>query len=180
MIAVSLALLGGLMLLGIAVAAALGLLGLALSEFYAFLPLHRATAHCDAREAYEDYAGRKAELEARARMQRAWMEKGVKNARRKQEDNAKGGPKVRHEETRKRAPKARPGEEGRERGQLSAVGDRPRPEAGPGRGIGEEAAVVSDERAERLCLGRREGEGLRALVVAVGTEVLDGPADVCP
>ncbi|MBO3155875.1 ABC-F family ATP-binding cassette domain-containing protein [Dermatophilus congolensis] len=36
-----------------------------------------------AREAYEDYAKRKADLEARARMQRAWMDKGVKNAVRK-------------------------------------------------------------------------------------------------
>ncbi|NDH54092.1 MAG: TRAP transporter large permease [Betaproteobacteria bacterium] len=44
MIAVALLLLLGLMLLSIPVAASLGLLGLSLSEFYAFLPLHRATA----------------------------------------------------------------------------------------------------------------------------------------
>ncbi|MBO3143534.1 ABC-F family ATP-binding cassette domain-containing protein [Dermatophilus congolensis] len=36
-----------------------------------------------AREAYDDYAQRKSELETRARMQRAWMDKGVKNAVRK-------------------------------------------------------------------------------------------------
>ncbi|CAG7845096.1 Energy-dependent translational throttle protein EttA [Pseudoclavibacter triregionum] len=36
-----------------------------------------------AREAYEDYASRKSELEQRARMQRAWMDKGTKNAIRK-------------------------------------------------------------------------------------------------
>ena len=44
MIAVALLLLLGLMLVSIPVAASLGLLGLSLSEFYAFLPLHRATA----------------------------------------------------------------------------------------------------------------------------------------
>ena len=36
-----------------------------------------------AREAYEDYAQRRSELEARARMQRAWMDKGTRNAVRK-------------------------------------------------------------------------------------------------
>lgn len=36
-----------------------------------------------AREAYEDYAKRKGDLESRARMQRAWMDKGTKNAVRK-------------------------------------------------------------------------------------------------
>ncbi|GAB47306.1 putative ABC transporter ATP-binding protein [Mobilicoccus pelagius NBRC 104925] len=36
-----------------------------------------------AREAYEDYAQRRSELEVRARMQRAWMDKGTKNAVRK-------------------------------------------------------------------------------------------------
>lgn len=33
-----------------------------------------------AREAFDDYAKRKGDLEARARMQRAWMDKGTKNA----------------------------------------------------------------------------------------------------
>ena len=55
----------------------------------------RAVARRQARLAYEEYAGRRAELEARARTQRAWMEKGVKNARRKAKDNDKIGRKFR-------------------------------------------------------------------------------------
>ena len=42
-----------------------------------------------AREAYEEYAERLSTLQARARMQRAWMAKGVRNARRKATDNDK-------------------------------------------------------------------------------------------
>jgi ATPase subunit of ABC transporter with duplicated ATPase domains len=67
----------------------------------------RSVARRRARLAYEEYAGRRAELEARARMQRAWMEKGVKNARRKQKDNDKAGRKFRTEATEKQAAKAR-------------------------------------------------------------------------
>jgi ATPase subunit of ABC transporter with duplicated ATPase domains len=78
-----------------------------------------------AREAYEEYAERRSELEARARMQRAWMEKGVKNARRKQRDNDKIGRKFRTEQTEKQAAKARQTEKALER--LDTV-DEPRKE----------------------------------------------------
>ncbi|WP_370963568.1 ABC-F family ATP-binding cassette domain-containing protein [Amycolatopsis sp. cg9] len=67
----------------------------------------RAVARRHAREEYEEYAGTKASLEARGRMQRAWMEKGVKNARRKQPDNDKNARKFRAEATEKQASKAR-------------------------------------------------------------------------
>ena len=67
----------------------------------------RSVARRHARLAYEDYADKRSELEARARRQRAWMEKGVKNARRKQRDNDKVGRKFRTEQTEKQASKAR-------------------------------------------------------------------------
>ncbi len=70
----------------------------------------RSVARRQARLDYEHYAGRRAELEARARMQRAWMEKGVKNARRKSKDNDKIGRKFRSEATEKQAAKARQSE----------------------------------------------------------------------
>src|SRR4051794_524967 len=59
------------------------------------------------REAYEEYADTRSALEARARTQRAWMEKGVKNARRKAPDNDKVGRAFRTESTEKQAAKAR-------------------------------------------------------------------------
>ncbi|MGW3965797.1 ABC-F family ATP-binding cassette domain-containing protein [Amycolatopsis sp. NPDC005003] len=67
----------------------------------------REVARRHAREDYEEYADTKAALEARGRMQRAWMEKGVKNARRKQPDNDKAARKFRSEATEKQASKAR-------------------------------------------------------------------------
>jgi len=67
----------------------------------------RSIARRRAREAYDDYAARRGSLESRARMQRAWMEKGVKNARRKVKDNDKIGRKFRSEATEKQAAKAR-------------------------------------------------------------------------
>ncbi|MGW4062412.1 ABC-F family ATP-binding cassette domain-containing protein [Amycolatopsis sp. NPDC004747] len=67
----------------------------------------REVARRHAREEYEEYADTKAALEARGRMQRAWMEKGVKNARRKQPDNDKSARKFRSEATEKQASKAR-------------------------------------------------------------------------
>ena len=70
----------------------------------------RSVARRQARLDYEQYAGRRAELEARARMQRAWMEKGVKNARRKSKDNDKVCRKFRSEATEKQAAKARQSE----------------------------------------------------------------------
>ncbi|MEV6777973.1 ABC-F family ATP-binding cassette domain-containing protein [Streptomyces syringium] len=67
----------------------------------------RETARRHAREAYEEYADTRAGLEDRARTQRNWMEKGVRNARRKSTDNDKIGRKLRAESTEKQAAKAR-------------------------------------------------------------------------
>ena len=67
----------------------------------------RSVARQAAREAYDEYADRKASLESRARTQRAWMEKGVRNARRKSRDNDKIGRKFRSEASEKQAAKAR-------------------------------------------------------------------------
>ncbi|ATE52772.1 ABC-F family ATP-binding cassette domain-containing protein [Actinosynnema pretiosum] len=67
----------------------------------------REIARRHAREDYEEYADKRSDLEERARTQRAWMEKGVKNARRKSTDNDKVGRKFRSESTEKQAAKAR-------------------------------------------------------------------------
>ncbi|MCX2180342.1 ATP-binding cassette domain-containing protein [Streptomyces sp. SKN60] len=67
----------------------------------------RATARRHAREEYEEYADKKAGLESRALMQRNWMDKGVRNARRKATDNDKIGRKLRGEASEKQAAKAR-------------------------------------------------------------------------
>ncbi len=67
----------------------------------------REVARQHAREDYEDYAGTLASLRQRAGMQRAWMEKGVKNARRKATDGDKIGRNFRTESTEKQAAKAR-------------------------------------------------------------------------
>jgi ATPase subunit of ABC transporter with duplicated ATPase domains len=67
----------------------------------------RERARRHAREEYDEYAGRVGRLSERARTQRAWMEKGVKNARRKATDNDKIGRKFRSEASEKQAAKAR-------------------------------------------------------------------------
>ena len=67
----------------------------------------RSIARRRAREAYDGYASRLDALNARARMQRAWMDKGVKNARRKASDNDKLGRKFRADASEKQAAKAR-------------------------------------------------------------------------
>src|SRR5689334_12224433 len=67
----------------------------------------REVARRHARERYEEYADTKAGLELRARTQRAWMEKGVRNARRKATDNDKFVRKFRGETSEKQAAKAR-------------------------------------------------------------------------
>ncbi|MFS8099356.1 ATP-binding cassette domain-containing protein [Lentzea alba] len=67
----------------------------------------RARSRRHAREDYEEFASKKESLEERARMQRAWMEKGVKNARRKAGDNDKNARKFRADATEKQASKAR-------------------------------------------------------------------------
>ncbi|WP_433624551.1 ABC-F family ATP-binding cassette domain-containing protein [Nocardia sp. CA-120079] len=74
--------------------------------------MEREIARQHAREAYEDYADTKAGLEARAQMQRNWLEHGVRNARRKARDpkkvdSDKAGRKMRAESTEKQAAKAR-------------------------------------------------------------------------
>ncbi|MEU9699295.1 ABC-F family ATP-binding cassette domain-containing protein [Streptomyces sp. NPDC047981] len=67
----------------------------------------RDTASRHAREEYEEYADKRAALEGRALMQRNWMDKGVRNARRKATDNDKIGRKLRGEASEKQAAKAR-------------------------------------------------------------------------
>ncbi|MEU1605888.1 ABC-F family ATP-binding cassette domain-containing protein [Micromonospora matsumotoense] len=67
----------------------------------------REVARRHARADFEEYADTRAALEARARTQRSWMEKGVKNARRKAPDNDKIGRKFRTEATEKQASKAK-------------------------------------------------------------------------
>jgi ATPase subunit of ABC transporter with duplicated ATPase domains len=67
----------------------------------------RERARRHAREEYEEYAERVDQLSERARTQRAWMEKGVRNALRKSTDNDKIGRKKRAETTEKQAAKAR-------------------------------------------------------------------------
>ncbi|MFE5298733.1 ABC-F family ATP-binding cassette domain-containing protein [Streptomyces sp. NPDC056632] len=67
----------------------------------------RDTARRHAREDYEEYADKKSALESRALMQRNWMDKGVRNARRKATDNDKIGRKLRGEASEKQAAKAR-------------------------------------------------------------------------
>ncbi|MBF6212492.1 ABC-F family ATP-binding cassette domain-containing protein [Nocardia puris] len=72
----------------------------------------REIARKHARESYEEYAGTLADLQARAQMQRNWLEHGVRNARRKARDpkkvdSDKAGRKMRAESTEKQAAKAR-------------------------------------------------------------------------
>ena len=85
----------------------------------------RSIARRQAREAYEGYAARRDALNARARMQRAWMEKGVRNARRKATDNDKHVKNFRGQTSEKQAAKARQTEKMIER--LDVV-DEPRKE----------------------------------------------------
>jgi ATPase subunit of ABC transporter with duplicated ATPase domains len=67
----------------------------------------REVARRHAREQYDEYAGTVASLESRANVQRSWMDKGVKNARRKAGDNDKIGRKFRSEASEKQASKVR-------------------------------------------------------------------------
>ena len=67
----------------------------------------REVARRQARADYEEYAQTRSTLEARARTQRAWMEKGVRNARRKATDNDKNVKHFRGESSEKQAAKAR-------------------------------------------------------------------------
>jgi ATPase subunit of ABC transporter with duplicated ATPase domains len=67
----------------------------------------REVARQHARDAFEQYDDTKSSLQARARMQRAWMEVGVRNARRKATDNDKNVAHHRGEVSEKQASKAR-------------------------------------------------------------------------
>lgn len=67
----------------------------------------REVARQHARDTYDEYAETRSSLQARARTQRAWMEKGVRNARRKATDNDKFVRKFRAESSEKQAAKAR-------------------------------------------------------------------------
>ncbi|MFD3942055.1 ABC-F family ATP-binding cassette domain-containing protein [Streptomyces sp. NPDC058579] len=67
----------------------------------------RDTARRHAREEFEEFADKKAALEGRALMQRNWMDKGVRNGRRKATDNDKISRKLRGEASEKQAAKAR-------------------------------------------------------------------------
>ncbi|OEU91854.1 heme ABC transporter ATP-binding protein [Streptomyces abyssalis] len=87
----------------------------------------RARARRHAREEYDEYARTRAGLEDRARKQRGWMDKGVRNARRKMPDNDKNVRNARIEATEKQAAKARQTERMIERLDADAV-EEPRKE----------------------------------------------------
>jgi ATPase subunit of ABC transporter with duplicated ATPase domains len=74
---------------------------------YAAYLEERSVQRRHAKEAFETYARRRDELETRARRQRAWMSKGVKNARRKARDRDKIGRAFRVESTEQQAAKVR-------------------------------------------------------------------------
>jgi ATPase subunit of ABC transporter with duplicated ATPase domains len=67
----------------------------------------RAIARRHAREAYEQYAGTRADLVQRARTQREWSSQGVRNAMRKSPDNDKIRRKAATESSEKQAQKVR-------------------------------------------------------------------------
>jgi ATPase subunit of ABC transporter with duplicated ATPase domains len=67
----------------------------------------RAVARRHAREAYEEFADRKADLVSRARTQREWSSQGVRNAMRKAPDNDKIRRRAQSESSEKQAQKVR-------------------------------------------------------------------------
>jgi ATPase subunit of ABC transporter with duplicated ATPase domains len=74
--------------------------------YEAFLE-ERAVARRHAREAYDEFADKKADLVARARTQREWSSQGVRNAMRKSPDNDKVRRKAATESSEKQAQKVR-------------------------------------------------------------------------
>jgi ATPase subunit of ABC transporter with duplicated ATPase domains len=74
---------------------------------YAAYLQERERARRHARAEYEEYADKKEDLLERARTQRAWMDKGVRNARRKATDGDKHVKHHRGETSEKQAAKAR-------------------------------------------------------------------------
>jgi ATPase subunit of ABC transporter with duplicated ATPase domains len=67
----------------------------------------RAVARRHAREAYDEFADKKADLQARARTQREWSSQGVRNAMRKAPDNDKIRRKAQTESSEKQGQKVR-------------------------------------------------------------------------
>ncbi|MCX4782759.1 ribosomal protection-like ABC-F family protein [Streptomyces sp. NBC_01264] len=67
----------------------------------------RERARNHAREEYDEYSDKRSALEDRAAMQRGWMDKGVKNAKRKSTDNDKIARKGAADASEKQASKAR-------------------------------------------------------------------------
>ncbi|GAA4776285.1 ABC-F family ATP-binding cassette domain-containing protein [Microbacterium gilvum] len=67
----------------------------------------RATARRHAREAYDEFADKKADLVARARVQREWSSQGVRNALRKAPDSDKIRRRASQESSEKQAQKVR-------------------------------------------------------------------------
>jgi len=67
----------------------------------------RARLRRHAREEYEEFADTKSSLEARARMQRGWADKGVRNAMKKSPDNDKNIRAARVASSEKQAAKAK-------------------------------------------------------------------------
>ncbi|MFJ2618045.1 ABC-F family ATP-binding cassette domain-containing protein [Glutamicibacter sp. NPDC087344] len=67
----------------------------------------RAINRKHARDAYDEYAGKKADLVARARTQREWSSQGVRNAMRKAPDNDKVRRRANSESSEKQAAKVR-------------------------------------------------------------------------
>ena len=69
--------------------------------------VEREVSRRHARDAYEEYADRRSGLEDRGRMQRAWLDAGLRKAAGRQRDNDKIGRGFRVEQTEKQAAKAR-------------------------------------------------------------------------
>ncbi|MGO2745748.1 ABC-F family ATP-binding cassette domain-containing protein [Microbacterium sp.] len=67
----------------------------------------RATNRRHAREKYDEFAGKKADLVSRARTQREWSSQGVRNAMKKAPDNDKNRRKAMTESSEKQAQKVR-------------------------------------------------------------------------
>jgi ATPase subunit of ABC transporter with duplicated ATPase domains len=67
----------------------------------------REIARRQARQRYEEYSGTVSDLQTRARTQRAWADKGVRNARRKAPDHDKAQRDFRINSTEKQASKVR-------------------------------------------------------------------------
>jgi len=67
----------------------------------------RAVARRHAREAYDEFADKKADLQSRARTQREWSSQGVRNAMRKAPDNDKIRRKAQTESSEKQGQKVR-------------------------------------------------------------------------